>query len=51
MTGGSGFISSWPVCFLLDRGYTVHTTVNNLGDMPPLFSRRQMQWYEIISCS
>jgi len=34
VTGGSGFISSWPVCFLLDRGYTVHTTVNNLGDMP-----------------
>ena len=35
VTGGNGFIGSWPVRFLLDRGYTVHTTVKNLGDMPP----------------
>ncbi|XP_039837442.1 translation initiation factor IF-2-like isoform X1 [Panicum virgatum] len=32
VTGGNGFIGSWPVRFLLDRGYTVHTTVKNLDD-------------------
>ncbi|KAK6143941.1 hypothetical protein DH2020_024289 [Rehmannia glutinosa] len=32
VTGGSGFIGSWIVHFLLRRGYTVHATVKNLGD-------------------
>ncbi|KAK1357848.1 Cinnamoyl-CoA reductase 1 [Heracleum sosnowskyi] len=31
-TGGSGFIGSWLVRLLLDRGYTVHATVKNLHD-------------------
>ncbi|CAM0883012.1 unnamed protein product [Alopecurus aequalis] len=32
VTGGSGFIGSWLVHLLLDRGYTVHATVKNLRD-------------------
>ncbi|CAA0812009.1 NAD(P)-binding Rossmann-fold superfamily protein [Striga hermonthica] len=32
VTGGSGYIGSWLVRLLLDRGYTVHATVKNLGD-------------------
>ncbi|KAJ4725517.1 putative Cinnamoyl-CoA reductase [Melia azedarach] len=32
VTGGSGCIGSWLVHLLLDRGYTVHTTVKNLND-------------------
>nr|CAB3474685.1 unnamed protein product [Digitaria exilis] len=32
VTGGSGFIGSWLVRLLLDRGYTVHATVKNLQD-------------------
>ncbi|KAI3890908.1 hypothetical protein MKX03_023260 [Papaver bracteatum] len=32
VTGGSGFIGSWLVRLLLDGGYTVHATVQNLND-------------------
>ncbi|XP_061347150.1 phenylacetaldehyde reductase-like isoform X2 [Gastrolobium bilobum] len=32
VTGGSGCIGSWVVHLLLDRGYTVHATVQNLND-------------------
>ncbi|RCV27947.1 hypothetical protein SETIT_5G366500v2 [Setaria italica] len=32
VTGGSGFAGSWLVRLLLDRGYTVHTTVKNLDE-------------------
>ncbi|CAL9086459.1 unnamed protein product [Musa textilis] len=32
VTGGSGFIGSWLVRLLLDRGYAVHATVMHLGD-------------------
>ncbi|CAO2177705.1 unnamed protein product [Urochloa humidicola] len=35
VTGGSGFIGSWLIRLLLDRGYTVHATVKNLSNMPP----------------
>lgn len=34
VTGGSGFIGSWIVRLLLDRGYTVHATVKDLGTNP-----------------
>ncbi|GAB2234100.1 hypothetical protein Droror1_Dr00003337 [Drosera rotundifolia] len=32
VTGGSGYIGSWLVRLLLDRGYTVHATVRDLED-------------------
>ncbi|KAJ1437581.1 hypothetical protein SESBI_03577 [Sesbania bispinosa] len=32
VTGGSGCIGSWLVHLLLDRGYTIHATVQNLND-------------------
>ncbi|XP_059660907.1 cinnamoyl-CoA reductase CAD2-like [Cornus florida] len=32
VTGGSGYIGSWLVCLLLERGYTVHATVKDLKD-------------------
>ncbi|GMG98186.1 hypothetical protein Nepgr_000026 [Nepenthes gracilis] len=32
VTGGSGYIGSWLVHLLLDRGYTVHATVKDLQD-------------------
>ncbi|KAH7679259.1 Cinnamyl-alcohol dehydrogenase protein [Dioscorea alata] len=32
VTGASGFIASWLVKLLLDRGYTVKATVRDLGD-------------------
>ena len=31
VTGGSGFIATWIVIQLLQRGYTVRTTVRNLA--------------------
>ncbi|KVD98070.1 hypothetical protein Ccrd_024210, partial [Cynara cardunculus var. scolymus] len=30
VTGASGFIASWLVKLLLDRGYSVHATVRSL---------------------
>ncbi|KAJ0682884.1 putative cinnamyl-alcohol dehydrogenase [Helianthus annuus] len=32
VTGASGYIASWLVMLLLDRGYTVHATVQSLDD-------------------
>nr|XP_016456835.1 PREDICTED: cinnamoyl-CoA reductase 1-like [Nicotiana tabacum] len=32
VTGGSGYIGSWLVRFLLERGYTVHATIKDLND-------------------
>ncbi|KAL2557232.1 NAD(P)-binding Rossmann-fold superfamily protein [Forsythia ovata] len=32
VTGGSGYIGSWLVRLLLERGYTVHATVKDLND-------------------
>jgi nucleoside-diphosphate-sugar epimerase len=29
VTGGSGYIASWVVKFLLEDGYTVHTTIRD----------------------
>lgn len=31
VTGGSGYIGSWLVRLLLDRGYTIHATVKDLS--------------------
>lgn len=31
VTGGSGYIGSWLVRFLLERGYTVHATIKDLS--------------------
>ena len=32
VTGGSGYIASWIVKLLLDKGHTVHATVRNVND-------------------
>ncbi|XP_040989800.1 putative anthocyanidin reductase [Juglans microcarpa x Juglans regia] len=32
VTGGSGYVGSWLVKMLLEKGYTVHATLRNLGD-------------------
>ncbi|KAJ0682883.1 putative cinnamyl-alcohol dehydrogenase [Helianthus annuus] len=33
VTGASGYIASWLVKLLLDRGYTVHATIRSLDDL------------------
>lgn len=42
MTGGSGFIGSWLVRLLLDRGYNVRATVKNLDDEKETIHLREL---------
>lgn len=39
VTGASGYIGSWLVKSLLERGYTVHATLRDLGTL--LFPEKQ----------
>ncbi|KAK9121808.1 hypothetical protein Syun_019425 [Stephania yunnanensis] len=32
--GGAGYVGSWLTKILLERGYTVHATLRNLGCVP-----------------
>lgn len=57
VTGGSGCIGSWLVRLLLERGYTVHATVQNLKDeaetkhleaMPGAASRLRLFCMELL---
>jgi nucleoside-diphosphate-sugar epimerase len=43
VTGGSGFVASHLVAQLLARGYTVHTTVRSLANVPKVQPLRAMQ--------
>ena len=38
VTGGSGYVGSWLVKKLLERGYTVHATLRNLGTFSICYS-------------
>lgn len=57
VTGGSGYIGSCLLCLLLQRGYTVHATVKDLGSHPLLsfttlyFRFRFLKNYLIIICA
>lgn len=44
VTGGSGFIGSWLVHLLLQRGYTVHATVKDLSTLSLLPSAPFIAW-------
>ncbi|KAM7522034.1 hypothetical protein LguiA_011936 [Lonicera macranthoides] len=49
VTGGSGFISSWLVRLLLDRGYTVHTIVKDLSQfIVPLFDEKETKHLQAL---
>lgn len=40
VTGASGYIGSWLVNSLLERGYTVHATLRDLGTL--LFEKKKL---------
>lgn len=39
VTGGTGFVAGWCIAGLLDRGYTVRTTVRDLGRAPHVLAQ------------
>ena len=50
VTGGTGFIAAYLVKSLLEKGYTVRTTVRDPGTMQLQFSFKNMivDWFNLI---
>lgn len=44
VTGASGFVASWIVKLLLARGYTVHATIQSLGQSLFVIFRLEFGW-------
>jgi len=46
VTGASGYIASWIVKFLLQRGYTVRATVRDPGQFHPFLNpNSSLNWF------
>ncbi|MQL90277.1 hypothetical protein Taro_022865 [Colocasia esculenta] len=50
VTGAGGFVASWLVKLLLEKGYTVKGTVRNPGVLPLLVSRLWSGWHSFLLC-